>query len=341
VPVAQSIRPHQVFAAGEDSVDKLTILIPVFNDWQVAELLVGRLDAMLAAEGMQGQVVFVDDGSLEPAPERFPSLPPQHIDTIRILELRRNLGHQRALSVGLVYLQQAGQRGPVVVMDADGEDSPSDIPLLLNEFIRQGRCKVIFAARARRTEGFVFRLFYQIYRTVHRALVGFDIRIGNFSVLPSCLLDRIVVASDLWNHYAAAALKMKLPHATVPINRAKRLSGQSKMGFVGLVVHGLSAMSVFGDVVGVRLLIVSGILSVITIALFAATLAIKFFTHLAIPGWATYASGLLLLLLSQCLMLSMVFTFVILYSRGQSTFVPLRDCPLYINVARTVFIKNA
>jgi len=43
---------------------------------------------------------------------------------------------------------------------------------------------------ARRGE-FVFKLFYQLYRVIHRVLVGFDIRVGNFSVVPSQFLERL------------------------------------------------------------------------------------------------------------------------------------------------------
>ena len=315
----------------------IAILVPVFNDWAVAELLVEQLDAVFGEHGLRGQVVFVDDGSMESPPKQFPKSALRDIREIQVLKLRKNLGHQRALAVGLVYLFQRNFEGAVLVMDGDGEDSPRDIPLLLNEFIRQGQGKVIFAARGRRVESFVFKLFYQLYRTIHRVLVGFDIRIGNFSVIPSPLLEQLVVASDLWNHYAAAVMKARLPYATVPVNRSKRLSGTSKMGFVGLVTHGLSAMAVFGDIVGVRLLIASGIFAVVTVGLVVAIFVTKFGTHLAIPGWATYTTGLLLLLLSQFLLLSLIFTFVVLYSRGQSSFVPIRDCPVYVSSAATVF----
>jgi len=318
----------------------ITILVPVFNDWAVAELLVEQLDAVLGEHGLAGRIVFVDDGSIESPPKQFPKSPPRDLQEIQILRLRKNLGHQRALSVGLVYLHQCKLDGAVLIMDADGEDSPRDIPLLLNEFIRQDQRKVIFAARGRRLESFVFKLFYQLYRAIHRVLVGFDIRIGNFSVIPSPLLEQLVVASDLWNHYAAAVIKTKLPCAMVPVNRSKRLSGTSKMGFVGLVIHGLSAMAVFGDIVGVRLLIASGVFAVMTIGLVISIFIIRFSTHLAIPGWATYTTGLLLLLLSQSLLLSLIFTFVVLYSRGQSSFVPIRDCPVYISSAKTVFSRH-
>ena len=318
----------------------LTILIPVFNDWAVADTLVAKLDAAFGKHGLSGRVVFVDDGSTQLFPEDFPRTPLHSLQDVRVLELKKNLGHQRALAVGLVHLHMKGVEGAVLVMDGDGEDEPSDIPQLLEEFVRQGRRKIVFAARSRRAEGVIFKMFYQIYRTIHRLLVGFDIRIGNFSAVPAAFLERLVVTSDLWNHYAACVVKTKLPHASIPINRAKRIAGESKMDFVGLVIHGLSAMSVFGDTVGVRLLTVSGILALVTVALMVATVIVKFTTNLAIPGWATNAIGSLLLLLCQCLLLSLIFTFVVLYSRGQSSFVPIRDCPLYISRERTLITRH-
>jgi len=318
----------------------LTILVPVFNDWAAAELLVERIDSAFGERALSGHLLFVDDGSLEALPEQFPKAAPRNIQQIQIVELRTNLGHQRALCVGLVHLSQSDIAGPVVIMDADGEDAPSDIPRLLETFIDKAKRKVIFAARGLRAEGALFKFFYKVYRTIHRVAVGFDPRFGNFSVLPPSILERLVVSSDLWNHYAAAVVKMKLPYATVPIDRSRRFIGESKMGFVGLVVHGLSAMSVFGDTVGVRLLILCGFAGVLTIALIVAALVVKFTTDLAIPGWATYVTGLLLLILSQLAVLSLVFIFVALYSRGQSSFVPVRDCPIYIGRVRTVFTRH-
>ena len=221
-------------------------------------LLVERIDSVFGEYALSGHLLFIDDGSLESLPDQFPETPPRNIQQIQSVELRTNLGHQRALCVGLVHLAQSELAGPVVIMDADGEDAPSDITRLLEKFVGEDKRKVIFAARGLRAEGFLFKFFYKLYRTIHRLAVGFDPRFGNFSVLPASILERLVVSSDLWNHYAAAVVKMKLPYATVPIDRSRRFVGESKMGFVGLVVHGLSAMSVFGDTVGVRLLILCG-----------------------------------------------------------------------------------
>jgi len=315
----------------------LTVLIPVFEDWAAADVLTQRLDKEFGQAGIAAEILFVDDGSRNGVPDSFPSVRPQNLRRIRVLELKRNVGHQRALCVALVFLQQEGSDGAVLIMDADGEDGPSDVPRLLQEFTREGGQKVIFAERGRRAEGIIFKVFYQLYRLVHRVLVGFDIRVGNFSVLPKSRLDTLIVSSELWNHYAAAVVKAKLPVATVRVDRARRVSGQSSMGFIGLVVHGLSAMSVFGDTVGTRLLMVFSGFGALALGLICVTVVVRVATNLAIPGWATYTAGLLLLLLFQSLTLVLVFTFMVLNNRSQSNFIPIRDCPYYVRGLRTIF----
>ena len=49
---------------------------------------------------------------------------------------------------------------------------PPNIPKLLEKFVVESKRKVIFAARGLRAEGFIFKLFYKLYRTIHRLVVG-------------------------------------------------------------------------------------------------------------------------------------------------------------------------
>jgi polyisoprenyl-phosphate glycosyltransferase len=97
------------------------------------------------------------------------------------------------------------------------------------------------------------------------------------------------------------------------------------MNFVGLVSHGLSAMSVFGDVVGVRVLVLSLIGSLLTGIGIFAVITTRVFTNWAIPGWATYATGLLVIILFQLITIAASFTFVVLLNRTNFNFLPFRD----------------
>jgi polyisoprenyl-phosphate glycosyltransferase len=315
----------------------LIILIPVFNDWPSLDLLLQNLDAVLKERDSPAEVLVIDDGSTTPVPSELAVGPLNGIKRLDILHLRRNLGHQRAIAIGLAFVHATRQAEAVVVMDADGEDEPADVPRLLARLRDERGRSVIFAERTKRLEGVLFRFFYHLYRMLHRILTGYRVRVGNFSALPFASLTSLVVVSELWSHYAAAVLKAKLPYATIPLSRGRRLAGKPTMGFVSLVVHGLSALAVYGDVVGVRLLSAASALTVLLALGFIATLTVRLATNLAIPGWATYTAGILFSLLFQVVMMAFLAILMILSSRSNLTFIPARDYEYFIRDVTTVF----
>lgn len=108
------------------------------------------------------------------------------------------------------------------------------------------------------------------------------------------------------------------------------------MGFARLIVHGLSAMSVYGEVIGARILMLASALLCVGFLAFVAVIAIRLMTTLAIPGWATTAAGLLLILILQVGTVALLFTLGVLGFRGMQVFIPIRDCPAFISTVRTL-----
>lgn len=314
-----------------DSQDGLLILLPNHNDWESLRLLFADLDATLSASGLTARVLVLDDGSTRPPDPDFPGGPFTSLQTIDVLELRRNLGHQRAIAIGLAYAESHLPCQAVVLMDGDGEDAPADIPRLLDRCAQGGWREVVFAERMKRSESLLFVICYHTYRFVHLMLTGVKVRVGNFSVIPRCRLESLVVVSEMWNHYAASVFKSRQPLAMVPTARARRLRGRSTMNFVQLVVHGLSALSIFSDVIGVRLLVATLLVALVTVLGILAAIAIRLGTSLAIPGWATALVGILSILLSQAIMFSAFLSFVVLSGRHSMSFVPLRDYALFVS----------
>jgi hypothetical protein len=319
---------------------RVAVLLPVYDDWASAAELVKLLDREISESdpGVRLDIVMVDDGSAESWSAPQFSAPYVCIDTIGVLRLCRNLGHQRAIAIGLVYIERGMRGDGVVVMDADGEDTPQGAAELIRAFRASGhREKLIFAERARRMESFSFRMLYRLYKALHYALTGVAVRVGNFSIVPWGRLSGLTSLSELWNHYAAAVFHSRLPYGMIPIARGRRIAGASRMNFVSLVMHGLSAVSVFADIVGVRLLIASVGGSLVAALGIAAAIAVRVFTDAAIPGWATYSAGILTVILIQMLTMAACFTFLTLSSRTAPTFIPHRDAPLYIKEVLTIY----
>ncbi|SIO55451.1 Glycosyltransferase involved in cell wall bisynthesis [Singulisphaera sp. GP187] len=317
-----------------DQGKPVLVLIPLYNDWDALGEVLPRLDAALAAQGMVADILVVDDASEVEASTALVRAPFRALRRLEILTLRRNLGHQRAIAIGLAYAQDRLSHDAIVVMDSDGEDDPTDVPRLLQRLHAEEGKKIVFAERTRRSETFSFRMFYILYKFIHYALIGQGVRVGNFSAIPRRRLDSLVVVAELWNHYAAAAFRSRQPRCTIPTRRAKRLRGRSSMNFVGLVTHGLSAISVYGDIVGVRLLALSVVLALLSLTGIVTVVIIRLTTEWAIPGWATLAVGLSLLLLTHAIMMAFVFSFVILGSRHNLTFLPCRDYGYFVGELR-------
>jgi glycosyltransferase involved in cell wall biosynthesis len=302
-------------------------------------LLLRDLDNV-AAQHFPLQVLIVDDASTLDAGAEFCRDGFRALTGVSVVRLRRNLGHQRAISVGLVHIYKTYPAYVTVVMDGDGEDRPEDIPRMLSKFNNEGGRKIVFAARSRRTENLTFKIFYRIYKLLHRALTGLPVRVGNFSAVPYSCLSSLVVVSEVWNHYAAAVFNARIPHDSIPAPRGERLAGKSRMNFVAFVTHGLSAISVYSERVGTRLLVLSVGTIVLLMLAIIATLFVRLFTTLAIAGWATYVTGLLLVLLLQACALSFGFIFVVLNGRSGTMFIPIRDCPYFIDHVTPLWPSN-
>src|ERR1035441_6941387 len=320
-----------VLSTSHHSPMRITVLMPVRDDWPSASELLRRLDETLIAFPCDLHVLLVDDGSVQQCKKTdFPSQFAV-IKSVSILRLRRNLGHQRAIAIGIVHASQAISCDAVLVMDADGEDTPEGALELLRAFSESHHgSRAIFAERTRRTESLVFRLSYKSYKVLHRLMTGISVRVGNFSILPAAYLSTLVVMSELWNHYAAAVFRSGLLFTTIPIPRGYRITGTSRMNFVSLVVHGMSAISVFSDIVGVRMLIASMAGSLMAVLGVLAVVAIRLFTDRAVPGWATYTIGTLIVILIQFVAMATSFTFTMLSNRAALSFVPLRDCGVFV-----------
>ncbi|MGD0519846.1 MAG: glycosyltransferase [Terracidiphilus sp.] len=310
---------------------RVTVLMPLRDDWASAAELIRRLDRVLGSYPCILNILLVDDGSIQLCNARDFQSQFAVVRSIQILRLRRNLGHQRAIAIGIVHAAQAIPCDAVLVMDADGEDTPDGALQLLRAFSEENDgAKAIFAERSRRTESLVFRISYKFYKVLHRILTGVSVRGGNFSIFPAAYLGRLVVMSELWNHYAAAVFRSGLPFSTTPIPRGYRIAGTSRMNVVSLVAHGMSAIAVYGDVVGVRLLIASMAGSLMAVLGILAVIVIRLFTGNAIPGWVIYTVGTLLIILVQLITIAASFTLTMLSNRVMLNFVPLRDYELFV-----------
>ncbi|MDJ1179462.1 glycosyltransferase [Roseofilum sp. BLCC_M91] len=321
----------------------IAILIPVFNDWEALRLLIHYIDRTLVdlyPDHKNMDIVVVDDASVSGFPDNMNSEAFDYINNIYLLELRRNMGHQRAIAIGLAYVEEHLPCQAVLIMDGDGEDDPKDIARLIDKYEAEEHKKIIFARRSKRSEQQSFKFFYGVYKLLYRMLTGQRIQFGNFSIIPRKILSRLVVVSEIWNHYASGVLKSRIPYAEIYTTRGHRLAGKPQMNIVSLVTHGLSSISVYAEVVGTRLLISTSAITLSSMMAIAIIVFMRLGTNLAIPGWASSMVGIFFIILMQAVMFSLILSILVLSSRNNFNFVPNRDYKYFVLKFSTLISKK-
>lgn len=316
---------------------KLVIVVPVYNDWLSFRKLLAELSLELQARSFCLEIVAVDDCSTDLVPDKLTNSEP--IEKVEVLTLSSNVGHQRAIAIGLASLLNRDDIDFVAIMDSDGEDKPCELINLLDKSLELPD-SVVVAQRVKRSEGWVFRFFYRLYTRIFKLLTGQEINFGNFSVFPFDYVYRVTRDPNIWNNFAACVIKSRLPLTRLATTRGERYDGQSKMNFSNLVVHGLGAISVFSDIVYVRILLASIIFLLASLLGVSVVVLIRLFTDLAIPGWTTNVSGFLLLVSLQAVMMPILLAFVLLSNRTSPQVLPEDLLPRLIRRKR-LFGRNS
>jgi polyisoprenyl-phosphate glycosyltransferase len=269
------------------------VVTPVYEDIEAS----GRLFRELVGQfGDKVFLVAVDDGSVR-EPLTLDHLRPSGIHGV-VVRLRRNVGHQRAIAIGLGFVSEHVQpHQRVVVMDSDGEDLPSSIPHLL-ERLEDPNTDIVVSQRKSRVESLKFKAFYAIYKRVFKLLSGRPISFGNFMAIKPAAIKRLVTMQELSIHVAGAVLASKLRTAACALDRGPRYAGKSKMNFVGLVLHGFKGLMVFAEDVLVRVGIACAAIAGLSVVGAVVAVLLKIAGY-STPGWFSVALGILVLMFLQ------------------------------------------
>ena len=300
------------------------IITPVYNDWDCLRYLYEDLEGFFGSTNNDFSLLAIDDGSIEE-----PSI--SKLEKLEIIRLNRNLGHQRAIAIGLCYLvnhERFEAYKGVIVMDSDGEDQPSELGQMLKKF--EDTNKIVFAKRKKRTESRIFRILYFFYKILFFALTKEKIDFGNFSVIPKDIATKLVLHSELWNHFSGAIVRSKLAYTSVPTDRGLRYHGSSKMNLTSLIIHGISSISIFLDVVAVRLLIISTCSILLGLLGIFIVVAIRYSVDWYLPGWATYTTLGLLSFIFLLFLISLFMILLVLFFRSNTMFIPIENYKSFI-----------
>jgi glycosyltransferase involved in cell wall biosynthesis len=297
-------------------VASIWLVCPVYRDAESFRILRDESLSVLATSVPQltPQFLVVDDTAGQDGDTNALAA----LTDVRVLRVPYNLGHQRGLVYGLRTLAlDLADDDYVVTLDADGEDQPSDVPRLLaplqSDELALG--KVALARRTKRRESLRFKAMYLCFRVMFAALTGVTVRSGNFAAFRGLFVRTALTHPYFDLCYSSSLLNIGADLTMVLCERGRRYAGVSRMSYLKLIMHGMRMMMPFVDRVAVRSLIVFTVVFALGIIGALVVVAIKLFTTLAIPGWATFT--LLSALLVSLVSLSNFVVLFTIFSQSQ------------------------
>lgn len=221
---------QKILKAENQSDDKenidISVVIPVYNEEKSIPYLYENLNNVLPNLGKKYEVILIDDGSIDRTFEELLKVHEKN-NNYKIIRFRKNFGQTPAMSAGFDYA-----RGDVIItLDADLQNDPSDIPLLL-EKIYEGY-DVVSGWRINRQDKAVSRKFpSKIANWLIASLT--KVKIHDYGCTLKAykkdVIKNIELYGEMHRYIPAVASWMGIKVAEVPVHHHSRKFGKSKYG---------------------------------------------------------------------------------------------------------------
>ena len=218
---------------------QLSAVVPAYNEVECLPTLLAELSAALETTARTWEMLLVDDGSTDGTGEAMAAAAARE-PRIRVLRLEKNAGQSAALAAGLVRA-----RGDVVVtLDADLQNDPGDIPVLLAAL---AGADVVSGVRGQRNDSWIRLASSRVANATRRAVIGdriTDIGCSLKAYRREALLD-LPMFVGVHRFLPALCAFRGARVVEVPVRHRARTLGRSKYGMGNRLWRGLH------DLVGV------------------------------------------------------------------------------------------
>ena len=248
----------------------ISIVAPVYNEFQLITEFVRRVSAVMTEIGEPWELILVNDGSRDGTSEVLDACYEKDPEHLVVVHFARNFGHQLAITAGMDYARGEA----VVTIDSDLQDPPEVIPDLVARW-REGY-EVVYAVREER-EGeswfklFTADLFYRIIQGLTEVTIPMEA--GDFRLLDRRALDYLTSMREHHRFVRAMTSWVGFRQVGVPYRRQARKAGETKYTLRRMVRLAIDAITGFSWV-PLKLALWSGTVAVVVGLLLALVLLI-------------------------------------------------------------------
>ncbi|MHC4637851.1 MAG: glycosyltransferase family 2 protein [Planctomycetota bacterium] len=203
-----------------------SIVVPLYNEEDVVNELSDRLIKTMQTTGLEYEIIFVDDGSIDKTLELAKQIASKD-ERLTVLELRRNFGQTPALAAGFDMA-----RGQIIIsMDGDLQHAPEEIPNFLEKL--EDGYDVVSGWRKNRVDNLVMRKIpSRAANWLASKISGLDIHdFGTtYKAYKREVIEELNLYGEMHRFIPALLSQMGAKIVEIPIQNIVRPSGASNYG---------------------------------------------------------------------------------------------------------------
>lgn len=213
----------------------VSIIVPIFNEEKTISELHKRIVEVMGKLSYQYEIIFINDDSTDRTEEIAKDLKP-----LKFISLLKNYGQTPTLNIGI----QEAAGDVIILLDADLQNRPEDIPLLLKK-ITDG-CDVVVGWRQQRKDKLSRILFSRYANSIARLLLG--LKVHDFGCGLKAYRSKFIKNFHLWGQIQvflpAIARARGAKICEVPVFHEVRKAGISKIKIFSMIRGGFGLLQI-------------------------------------------------------------------------------------------------
>lgn len=285
-------RSPEIWAVGRKEKSSVSIVVPFYNEGEgVCLFQEAIVPIMEQIPGISFEVICVDDGSRDNTLELLVGLA-RRDSRFRVLELSRNFGKEAALTAGI----DASRGDAVIPFDADLQDPPELIPVLIDEW-RKGAEMVLAHRSDRSSDTFMKRKTAELFYRIHNQLSNVKVpeNVGDFRLMDRSVVDSLKQLPERQRFMKGLFTWVGFRTVTISYVRKPRIVGATKLSHWKLWNFALEGITSFSTA-PLRIWTYVGMVGAFIAFLYGSFIALRtIFFGVDVPGYASLLVSILLI----------------------------------------------
>ena len=212
-----------------------SVVIPFFNEEENAEKLLDEIDFYLKEIYNDYEIILINDASTDNTYDVLKIISKKN-NKVRIINNIKNLGQ----SYSLIKAIKDSKYDTIITIDGDGQNNPSDMPVLLDKYFKNPKVDLVSGIRIKRKDSYIKKVSSKIANQVRKYILNdnCDDTGCSLKVFNKKIFLKFTAFKGLHRFIPALFKGYRCKIMFIPVDHRERIYGKSNYGTISRLIYG-------------------------------------------------------------------------------------------------------